>query len=191
MSDAFNAKATELRRLVDQYCSMERNPSKPKFTVHGPLKKGDVWKHPGHLKPTEPIDDRSLVQAHVERVEVQREQLVIRLTQFQKSNREQPTGGGILHVPWHKTPSTRRREILLPRDVTLPNDRPIRSETRATLVASIAQGRRWLEQLVSDPAANVEGIAKRGECSVRKVNMTISLAFLATAWWRTQLQIPC
>ena len=28
-------------------------------------------------------------------------------------------------------------------------------------------------------AANVEGIAKREGCSVRKVNMTISLAFLA------------
>jgi hypothetical protein len=40
--------------------------------------------------------------------------------------------------------------------------REYHGETRATLVASIARGRRWLEQLVSDPAANVEGIAKRG-----------------------------
>ena len=132
-----------------------------------------------HLRPAELIDDRNLVNAHVERVEVRSEQLVIRLAQVSKSNRQQPAGHRILHVPWHKTPSTRRREILLPRDVTPPNARPIRSETRATLVASIARGRRWLEQLVSDPAANVEGIAKREGCSIRKVNMTISLAFLA------------
>ena len=73
----------------------------------------------------------------------------------------------------------RRREIL-PSGPTPPKDpRPIRSETRATLVASIARGRRWLDELTTDPIANVESIAKREGCSARKVNMTISLAFLA------------
>ena len=57
--------------------------------------------------------------------------------------------------------------------------RPIRSETRATLVASIARGRRWLDELIADATATTESIAKREGCSVRKVNMTISLAFLA------------
>ena len=57
--------------------------------------------------------------------------------------------------------------------------RPIRSETRATLVASIARGRRWLDELISDPAATTESIAEREGCSTRKINMTISLAFLA------------
>jgi site-specific DNA recombinase len=54
-----------------------------------------------------------------------------------------------------------------------------RSENRALLVASIARGRRWLDALVADPTANAESIAKREGCTVRKVNMTISLAFLA------------
>jgi hypothetical protein len=57
--------------------------------------------------------------------------------------------------------------------------RPIRSETRATLVAAIARGRRWLDELTSDPSVTTESIAKREDCSIRKVNMTISLAFLA------------
>ena len=57
--------------------------------------------------------------------------------------------------------------------------RPIRSENRATLVASIARGRRWLEELIADKTATTDSIAKREGCSVRKVNMTISLAFLA------------
>lgn len=57
--------------------------------------------------------------------------------------------------------------------------RPIRSETRATLVASIARGRRWLDELTTDPAASAATIAKREGCSARKVNMTISLALLA------------
>jgi hypothetical protein len=55
----------------------------------------------------------------------------------------------------------------------------MRSENRALLVASIARGRRWLDELITNPAANVERIAAREGCSVRKVNMTISLAFLA------------
>ena len=54
--------------------------------------------------------------------------------------------------------------------------RPLRSENRAILVASTARGRRWLEELIADPTANTESIAGREGCSVRKVNMTISLA---------------
>ena len=57
--------------------------------------------------------------------------------------------------------------------------RPIRSENRAILVASIARGRRWLDELIADPTANTESIAGREGCSARKVNMTILLAFLA------------
>src|SRR5213082_1362547 len=57
-----------------------------------------------HLKPVAPIDDRSLIDTHVARVEVQPEQLVIHLA----------NGDNILNVRWRKTPSTRRREILLP-----------------------------------------------------------------------------
>ena len=57
--------------------------------------------------------------------------------------------------------------------------RPIRAENRATLVASIARGRRWLDELIAEETATTESIAQREGCSVRKVNMTISLAFLA------------
>jgi hypothetical protein len=52
-------------------------------------------------------------------------------------------------------------------------------ETRAKLVASIARGRRWLDEIAAGKLTDVEQIATREKCSVRKVNMTISLAFLA------------
>jgi hypothetical protein len=51
--------------------------------------------------------------------------------------------------------------------------------TRATLVAAIARGRRWLSELTMDASLTTDRIAKRERCSLRKVNMTISLAFLA------------
>jgi site-specific DNA recombinase len=50
---------------------------------------------------------------------------------------------------------------------------------RATLVASIGRGRRLLDELIADSTANAESISAREDCSVRQVNMTISLAFLA------------
>jgi hypothetical protein len=71
------------------------------------------------------------------------------------------------------------REIILPKSAAPQDARPIRAETRAKLVASIAGGRRWLEEIVTGTATDVEHIAAREKCSVRKVNMTISLAFLA------------
>jgi site-specific DNA recombinase len=131
-----------------------------------------------HLKPAQPIDDQSLVETHVARVEVQPTQLIIQLAQLERSNCK-ASAESLLHIAWRKAPATRRREILLPKG-TLPNNaHPIRSETRATLVASIARGRRWLDEMSTDATATAEGIAKREGCSVRKVNMTISLAFLA------------
>ena len=134
-----------------------------------------------HLKPSQPIDDRSLISARVSRVEVQPKQLVIHLTEEPKGtgNRKKTRANGVIHVPWQKTPSTRRREILLPEGMSPQHTRPIRSETRATLVAAIARGRRWLDEFTTDPSTTTESIAKREDCSIRKVNMTISLAFLA------------
>ncbi len=132
-----------------------------------------------HFKLTRSIDDHSLVNTHVVRVEVQPQRLLIRLTLAQNSKGRPAANNGVLQVPWHKTLSTRRREILLPDNIQPRDVRPIRSETRAILVASIARGRRWLNKLISDPTVTIEIIAKREGCSVRKINMTISLAFLA------------
>src|SRR6516225_3460549 len=122
-----------------------------------------------HLKPALLIDDRSLVHTHLARVEVRPGGLVIQIA-------EPPS---TLEVPWRKTPARRRREIILPEGIRPEHARPIRSETRARLVAAIARGRRWLDQLIADPSASADTIAKQERCSARKINMTISLAFLA------------
>ena len=125
------------------------------------------------------LDERAIVKSHVARVEVQPSRLALKLVGSTGTNRAELCEDAPLYIPWRKPPSKRRREILLPESTSASHVRPIRSETRATLVASIARGRRWLNELVTDPAANAESIAKREGCSPRKVNMTISLAFLA------------
>jgi len=73
----------------------------------------------------------------------------------------------------------RWREIIVPASASAQDLRPIRAETRATLVASIARGRSWLYEIVAGTVTGVEQIAAREKCSIRQVHMTISLAFLA------------
>ena len=75
-----------------------------------------------HLKPSQEIDDRSLVHTHVARVEVQPEQLIIQLAQTQRSDRQKARSNAALQVAWHKTISRRRRAILVPDGATGPAD---------------------------------------------------------------------
>jgi len=123
--------------------------------------------------------DADFVRDHVARVEVHADRLMLELVTVEGDGPARQQDRVRVEVPWHKTSSTRRREILLPELLTPEAVRPIRSESRALLVAAIARGRRWLDELISDPAITVETIAGRERCSPRKVNMTISLAFLA------------
>ena len=94
----------------------------------------------------------------------------------------------VVRVPWQKQPAKRRREILLPSSNTSIDARPIRSETRATLIEAIARGRRWLNELTTDPQTTADTIAQREGCSPRKINMTISLAFLSPALVKAALE---
>jgi hypothetical protein len=77
-----------------------------------------------------------------------------------------------------KPPAKKSREILLPPSVARRDVRPIKVERRAALLRSIARGRAWLEAVASG-VATVEDIAARHKRSVRHINMTISMAFIA------------
>jgi hypothetical protein len=132
-----------------------------------------------HLDQSTEIEDAVLINTHVARIEVQSDQLVIELADAKDIGSKRSRRRNVLKIPWHKTPLRRRREILVPGSARPQGARAMRSENRALLIASIARGRRWLNELIADPTANTENIATRDGCSVRKVNMTISLAFLA------------
>jgi site-specific DNA recombinase len=88
--------------------------------------------------------------------------------------------GPSLTIPWQKPPSKRARRILLPHGKARGNARPEQFERRARLVNAVAKGRRWLNDVISGRVTNITELCTREECSVRQVNMTISLAFLAT-----------
>jgi len=139
------------------------------------------------------LNDKELISAYVARVDVKRDHLVIQLSakperdsaaqdRLQSAEQDQPVhrDSNVLVVPWKKTPSKRPREIILPASTSShPDPRPIRAETRAKLVTAIAMGRHWRDELIAGTVANVEQIAAREKCSIRQVNRTITLAFIA------------
>ena len=84
-----------------------------------------------------------------------------------------------LTIPWQKPPSRRSRQILLPHRASRSDIRPEQFERRARLVGTIARGRQWLDDVVSGRVTTVAELCVREKCSVRQINMTISLAFLA------------
>jgi hypothetical protein len=114
----------------------------------------------------------------VARVEIQAERIAIKLVKKGSKRSERKAEKAAFYVPWKKTTLKRRRELIAPAS-SEQDVRPIRSETRVAHVTSIASGRRWLDEILTGNVADVEQIAAREKCSVRQVNMTISLAFLS------------
>jgi site-specific DNA recombinase len=121
--------------------------------------------------------DQDLISTHIARVDVKPDHLAVQLAGKPERDHANPN---IMVILWRKPPSKRPREIILPAGGSShPDSRPIRAETRARLVTAIAKGRRWLDALMAGTVTTVEQIASTENCTVRQVNMTISLAFLA------------
>jgi hypothetical protein len=125
------------------------------------------------------VGNREVLQDSIARIDVHENHLAIRLKSADDEETPDSTDDRLLSIPWQKPPSKKARQILLPHGVPRSEVRPTRIERRARLVNAIARGRRWLDEVVSGSVAGVEQIATRQKCSVRQVNMTISLAFLA------------
>jgi site-specific DNA recombinase len=124
-------------------------------------------------------DDRGGIAERVARIDVHKDRLTVRFKSPDTEEESQSPDSQLLSIPWQKPPSRKSRQILIPLGVPRNEVRPTRIERRARLVNAIARGRRWLDEILSGSATNIEQIATRQKCSVRQVNMTISLAFLA------------
>jgi hypothetical protein len=135
--------------------------------------------------PVSGITGYGVIAESVDRIVVYKDRLAIRLRSQENpgtinlADNNEPTDDRFLSIPWQKPPFKRFREILLPHGSSRKEVRPERPERRLRLVSAIARGRRWLDEIISGSVINAEQIALREQCSVRHVNMTISLAFLA------------
>ena len=137
-------------------------------------------KQDGSTSTAVQLRDRETFAGLVAGIVVHRDKLVVRFKPDQTDEEpDRPDDQTRLTIAWHKPPSKRARRILLPHNTSRSDVRPEQFERRARLVSAIAKGRRWLEDIVSGRVTNVTELCRREKCSVRQVNMTISLAFLA------------
>jgi DNA invertase Pin-like site-specific DNA recombinase len=123
-------------------------------------------------------DCDALVQS-VTRIVVHKDRLIVHLKSEGTNEASVSPDDESLTIPWQKPPSKKSRQILLPHNTSRSNVRPERFERRVRLVEAIARGRWWLDDVVSGRVTTVSELCARENCSVRQVNMTISLAFLA------------
>jgi hypothetical protein len=130
------------------------------------------------------VEQESVLQT-ISRIEVRKDQLAVWLRPAGNEDRGLGADQHVLIasspallVPWTKPPTKRFKEILLPASTARRQVRPIKVERRAALLKSIARGRAWLAAILAG-AETVEEIAAHHKCSVRHVNMTISMAFTA------------
>lgn len=137
-----------------------------------------IEEHGGQVDPEqESTADRTGLLADIARIEVRKSALALWL----KARGDKPLEANeapSLLIPWTKPPSKRFKEILLPQAIDRHRVQPIKFERRAALLKAIARGRAWLDEIVSN-RTTVEQIAVREKRSVRHVNMTISMAFIA------------
>jgi DNA invertase Pin-like site-specific DNA recombinase len=126
-----------------------------------------------------PLNNCGAVTQLVAGIIVHKDTLIVRLKSDNADDASGSPDDVSLSIPWQKPPSKRSRQILLPHNAPRRDVRPEQFERRARLVSAIARGRRWLDDVVSGRVTTVAELCAREKCSVRQLNMTISLAFLA------------
>ena len=80
---------------------------------------------------------------------------------------------------WRKPPARVRREVIPPLEGVHPDARATRSDTKAKLLAGIANARGWLDELIARRVLDIADLAQREKRSIRSTAMLLSLAFLA------------
>ena len=112
------------------------------------------------------VDDRALVRDNVTRIDILADKILVKLV-----------NGDLFSLPWSKPTQARRREIIGNPGSAIV--RPMKAEARVVLLRSIAQGRRWLDELVKGRIDSLDAIAAREACSRRHVERTVANAFLS------------
>jgi site-specific DNA recombinase len=148
-------------------------------TVVKSLKKHLATKQDGTTFCAVRLEDRDALAQLVAGIVVHKDRLIVRLKSDNADEASDCPDDRSLSIPWQKPPSKRSRQILLPHNASRSDVRPEQFERRAHLVSAIARGRRWLDDVVSGRVTTVAQLCAREKCSVRQVNLTISLAFLS------------
>ena len=83
----------------------------------------------------------------------------------------------VLTLPWTRASSRRRREIIHSVGEAQRPLRAMRTKARDGFIRALRDARRWLDELLTDPAQTIESLAMHK--SERSIRMTLSLAFIS------------
>ena len=122
------------------------------------------------------LSDRDLIDALFERVDVKVGSIVIRL---RTKSTEGDASSNIVSLAWTPNSSRPKRELIVSSHDGPGSAGSLKAEHRNRLLTGIAKARRWLKELVDQPAIDTGTIAVREGKSERAVRQTLSLAFLA------------
>ena len=143
--------------------------------------------------------EQNAIAAHIAKVEVRAKHLAVTIKAIEPTpdhDRElapYDDAGAVLDqaelilIPWTKPPMRKFRDVIQPASASTQRTRPIRAERRAGLIRAIVRGRQWLDEIVSG-RSTIEEIAVRQKCSVRQINLTLSMAFLAPPLVRATIE---
>jgi len=118
---------------------------------------------------------REMVRQFVERITIRPGAIEIALT----LDAAAIVGNSSVVASWSKTPTRVQREIIAPLQGQWEDPRAMSSDTRSRLLAAIGMARRWLDELTSGRAPDIDTLAAREDRSPRSTSMLLSLAFLA------------
>jgi site-specific DNA recombinase len=95
----------------------------------------------------------------------------------------------VLTVPWTRSSSRRRREIVQGVGEAQGSRRAMRTKARDSFIRALRDARRWLDELLIDPAETIESLAMREHKSERSIRMTVSLAFVSPSWQKPRWRV--
>ena len=87
----------------------------------------------------------------------------------------------VLTLPWTRTSSRRRREIIQRVGEAQQPLRAMRTKARDGFIKALRDAHRWLDELLVDPTQTIKSLAIRESKSERSIRMTLSLAFMSPA----------
>jgi hypothetical protein len=119
--------------------------------------------------------ERQVVRQFVEKITIRPGAIEIALT----LDAAAIAGNSSIVAPWSKPPTRVQREIIAPAQGQWEDPRAMSSDTRSRLLTAIGKAHRWLDELTSGRAPDIDTLAARENRSPRSASMLLSLAFLA------------
>jgi DNA invertase Pin-like site-specific DNA recombinase len=127
-----------------------------------------------HLPTDEPIDDAQLLDRHLSRIELGKNELIVSLKPPEQNHIDERNGDPILRIrlPWSPASSTQPSSFN-------PNPLNYREEPDLKAVQAIARARHWASELTNGTFASVDELAASAKLNSKVLRNELRLAFLA------------